>query len=155
MRSIRKAALAATTCILIGLLAGPAAASEWGPRVGVADDPDQVLVGLQWDLGSVANRLYVQPDAELGMGNHATVLLFSVPLHYRFRTSSSIAPYAGGGVSAGLVWPDGGDTNFEMQLKIVGGLQWRLGSGNRFFTELSLGLGDLHDVTVVGGWMLW
>ncbi len=125
---------------------------RWGPRVGVGLDPDQFIMGVHFRPGPIANDLYLQPNVQLGVGDDVTLFSVAVPLHYHFDTSFSAKPYAGGGVSMG-VWSGDGDDDFEVSIDLVGGLEWTLNSGNLFFTELKFGLGDLHDVELIGGWM--
>jgi opacity protein-like surface antigen len=134
---------------------GPGASASWGPRVGVADDPDQVLVGVHWNAGNLARRVVLQPNAKLGFGSDVVAFLITVPAHYRFATSTNITPYAGGGVTAGILDYDGNhdnDSNFEIGIDAIGGLEWRIGAGRRFALELALGFGDLHDIQLYAGW---
>jgi hypothetical protein len=147
----------------------PAAAAEmglrgWGLRAGLASDPDQVLVGAHWDLGDVAPQLRIVPNAQLGFGDDAILLEGTLPLHYVFaKTDPGFAPYVGGGLA--VAWidvdhegnphfddDDFDDSDVELGLKATGGMEWGLRSGNRFFVELNLGIGDLHDFQVVAGW---
>lgn len=146
----------------------PASAAEmglrgWGPRVGLAADPDQVLLGAHFDVGDVAPRLRMVPNVQLGIGDDATVLEGTLPLHYVFgKTGAGFAPYAGGGLAVAWIdvdrddGPGNGndydDSDVELGVKAIGGLEWNLGGRNRFLVELSLGIGDLHDFQVVAGW---
>jgi hypothetical protein len=120
--------------------------------LGVGLNPDQFIMGLHFRPGAIADNLYLQPNVEIGVGDDVTLFTVSVPLHYYFDTSYSAKPYAGGGVSMG-VWSHDDDSDFEVSIDLVGGLEWRLDSGNAFFTELKFGLGDLHDIELIGGWM--
>jgi opacity protein-like surface antigen len=129
----------------------------WGVRAGVASDADQVLGGAQFNFGEVATRLRFQPDVLLGAGDDATSLFGTAPLYYRFRQGSGMTPYAGGGVALGWVdhdAPGGGnsDSEFEVGARATGGLEWPRGRGQAFFVELSLGFGDVQDVTAVAAW---
>ncbi len=160
-------------CALLAGLAAPAMAQQggsaglrgWGPRVGLADDPDQAVVGIHWDLGNVADRLRFVPNFELGVGDDHHLLVGNAPLHYVFRrVEAGFTPYAGGGLAFGLVdhdhrrnrgrFGDDGDddTDFEVAVKAIGGLEWRLSDGTDFAVELNLVFGDLHDVQVLAGW---
>jgi hypothetical protein len=133
----------------------PGASAAWGPRVGVADDPDQVLVGAHWTAGKLARRVVLQPNAKIGFGSDVVAFLITVPALYRFSTSGTITPYAGGGVTAGILDLEGdhdNDTNFEIGIDAIGGLEWRIGGGTRFALELALGFGDLHDIQLYAGW---
>ena len=157
--------------VLFVLTALPASAElglrGWGPRVGLAADPDQVLFGFHFDVGDVATKLRMVPNVQLGIGDDVTVLEGTLPLHYVFgKTGAGFAPYAGGGLA--VAWfdvdregdgPGNGngnddfdDSDVELGVKAIGGLEWSLGGRKKFFVELSLGIGDLHDFQAVAGW---
>jgi hypothetical protein len=127
----------------------------WGPHIGVAGDPDQLVVGLHFDVGRIAQRVRFQPDLELGLGDNHTIFSFTLPAHYLFRTRTEIGPYLGGGVMIGLDDRDRpaprDDTDVEIGIALTGGLEWRTEHGDRFFLELNLLAGDLHDFQAVGG----
>jgi len=130
--------------------------SGWGVRVGLADDPDQVIIGGQYDFGEIADRVHFEPNVELGIGDDHTILSGTAAFHYHFPSANKMRPYAGGGLAVGLVDSDrpgrNDDTDFEIALKAVGGFRWPLKSGNEFFLELDLVFGDLHDTQVLAGW---
>ena len=65
----------------------PAAAQDiafrgWGLRAGVADDPDQVVLGAQFNFGEFIENLRFQPNVEVGFGDDANI--FSASLRARF-----------------------------------------------------------------------
>ncbi len=126
----------------------------WGVRLGLADDADQVLGGAQFNLGEFARNFRFQPDVQLGTGDDVNTLFGTVPVYYRFETSTAFTPYAGAGVSFGWVDNDrANDTEFEVGGKATGGLEWpQKGGQQAFFVELSLGFGDVHDATVMAAW---
>jgi len=160
------------TCLLLVLsalvlgLAVPAAAqdspspskntSEWGIRVGLATDPDQIVGGVHFLETWIAENLYLEPNAEIGIGDDHVVLAATAPFHYRFQVDAKVQPYAGGGVTVGLDRidrpGDGDDTNFEIAARATGGITWRLRDGTEMFAELNLIFGDLHDAQVMVGW---
>lgn len=168
--SWRAAALLA--CLM--LLAAPAAAEDttqgssgssglgyrgWGPRVGLASGPDQVIAGVHFAVGEFARNVSFQPDVLVGFGDDTTSLVGSAPAWYRFRTGGNVHPYAGGAVAVGLFRRDDDDngnddehTDVEIGLQIGGGAEWDLRSGNRFLVELRLDLIDVWDAYVVAGW---
>ena len=157
-----------TSLLLIVLIAlvPPASADGialrgWGPRVGVASEPDQVLAGVHWDIGDLASHVRIVPNVQLGVGDDTTVIEGTVPVHYVFgKTGAGFTPYVGGGIA--VAWfdvdhdddndHDSDDSDVEIGAKATGGLEWGLKSGNRFFLELNLGIGDLHDFQAVAGW---
>jgi len=163
------AALMATALISAPALAGndPAAGKGstgtnefglrgWGPRVGLAADPDQIVAGVHFDLGEFAPRVWFQPDVVVGFGDDVRSLVASAPVWYRFEgVNSRVTPYAGGALAVGVFNVDRrgtDDTKVEFGLQIGGGGEWALKSGNRFAVELRLDLGDVWDALVVAAW---
>jgi hypothetical protein len=130
----------------------------WGPRIGLAADPDQVLVGFHVDAGRISPRVRFQPDVEMGVGDDVFVLGFTAPVHYRFPASGDLKPYAGGGVTVGYWDIDRGrddgydDDDVEFAIDLIGGLEWIRRGGDLFFLEFDLLAGDLHDFQFVAGW---
>jgi hypothetical protein len=127
----------------------------WGLRIGVADDPDQVVGGVQFDLGEIVDDLVLRPDVELGVGDDHLVLGATAPVHYRFQPDTDFVPYAGGGLTLSVVDRDtrgNDDTDVELAVKLIGGLEWPLESGRAFSVELQLVFGDPHDFEVLAGW---
>jgi len=128
----------------------------WGPRVGLAADPDQVVAGVHFDLGEFAPQVWFQPDVLLGFGDDVTSLVASAPVWYRFAgVQSRVTPYVGGALAVGVFnvdKKDNDDTTVEFGLQVGGGGEWRLKSGNRFAVELRLDLVDVWDAVVVAGW---
>jgi opacity protein-like surface antigen len=125
----------------------------WGIRVGLADSPDQFLIGGQVDLGYFHRHIRFRPDVELGFGDDITTLVFTAPVHYLFRIDKSFLPYAGGGVAAGFFDPKNGGSDFEIGLKAIGGLEWNLSNDDDLFVELEIGFGDVHDAQIIVGWV--
>jgi opacity protein-like surface antigen len=128
----------------------------WGLRAGVADDPDQFLGGVHFNLGEFVPHLRFQPDVQLGAGDDHKTLYATVPVYYRFGTETRFTPYAGGGISLGFVDRDsdrhGDDTDFEIGGKVTGGLEWPRPRNQAFLVELSLGFGDVYDAQIIAGW---
>ena len=130
----------------------------WGLRAGLTSDPDQVVGGVQFNLGEFRRHLRFQPDVELGFGDDATTLFVTAPVYYRFNADQKFTPYAGGGVALGFIDRDlpptssADDTSFEIGGRATGGLEWNLSGGGAFAVELSLGFGDIHDARVVAVW---
>jgi hypothetical protein len=72
---------------------------------------------------------------------------------YYFPVASEITPYAGGQLTA--VWFDFDETDdseTEIGLGAVGGIELPLKNGNRFLTELQIGIGDVADFKLFAGW---
>ena len=127
---------------------------DWGLRVGLADDPDTVLVGAHLNLGEIVEHLRLQPNVELGVGDDHTTLFITGAVHYRFNVDAEFTLYAGGGPTVGFVKRKrrGDDTNFEIGLRAIGGIEWQLENSRAFFLELQLGFGDVHDAQISAGW---
>jgi len=125
----------------------------WGVRAGLADTPDQFLIGAQVDLGYFHPHIRFRPDVELGFGDDVTTVVFTAPAHYLFRVDTSFQPYAGAGVAVGFFDRDNGGNDFEIGLKATGGLEWTLKGGDNLFVELEIGIGDVHDAEIVVGWV--
>jgi hypothetical protein len=128
----------------------------WGPRLGFSVNPDQFVIGGQFLAGEIAPNIDLVPNLELGFGDHATVIQGNLDLHYRFQLAHSPwTPYAGAGM--GVAWfdfsdngNDSSDTNFGGQF--IGGASVPTKSGNKFFAEMRLGLGDVPDWKFLVGW---
>lgn len=140
-------------------LAGGTRLQGWGPRIGLAADPDQAIGGVHWDLGKVHSQLRFVPNVQVGFGDDHTILEGTAPVHWMFdELDGAFTPYAGGGLA--IAWVDRDDDNngndddseVELALKATGGLEWRLGKNTDFFVELSLVFGDIHDFQAVSGW---
>ncbi len=154
----RRCALA--FCLLIG--AAPLAAEMgfygWGPRLGVGDDPDQILVGVHQDFGEFVKNLRFQPSLDLGLGDDHTVVSLVVPVHYRFPGRSSATPYVGGGPL--IAWIDrdrprrgGGDSDLEITLLLAGGVEWPVSEAGDILLELQIPGADAHDAKLFVGWI--
>ena len=130
--------------------------SPWGLRVGLGSDPDQLIGGVNFLETKIADNVYLSPNAELGVGDDHLIVSATAPFFYRFVTSTSITPYAGGGVSIGIDRYDGpkdsSDTNLEIALQVSGGVIFPLKSGAEMFGELNLGFGDLREIQAMVGW---
>ena len=119
-------------------LAAPALAGV-GVHAGLTVNPDDFLLGLHFQSRAVAERLSMVPSVEVGFGD-ATMVAGNLDLHYQFKTSSDLAPYAGAGLT--LNWFDNND-NSETDFggSILGGIMLT----PKFFLEAKLGLGDVPD----------
>jgi opacity protein-like surface antigen len=164
--------IVAITLVLVALplLAGEARAEVgfqgWGPRIGISDDPDQVVVGAHFDLGEFAQHVRFQPSVDFGFGDDITTFTGNAMVGYYFPVKGQVTPYAGGQVTAAVFhhdewngedhhndeWAGEDDTNTEIGGAIVGGIEARLKGGTRFLVELQIGLGDVPDVKLLAGW---
>lgn len=146
---------------IAGLSATGAVAADfgffgWGPRLGVGDDPNQILIGVHQDLGEFTKNLRFQPSIDLGVGDDQTLLTGILPVHYRFSGTKSTTPYLGAGLR--LAWidrdrPRGDDSDFDAGPILVGGVEWGATDRSDALLEVQFGGDDGHDVRVVLGWM--
>ncbi len=143
-------------------LAAPAATADvgvrgWGPRFGVADDPDQVVVGVQAGLASFTRDVSFRPSVDLGFGDDHTLLGLTLPAVYHWTGNPDFTPYLGGGV--GLTYIDRHepprrvkDSELEIHPVVLGGVAWARARGD-LFLELAVGFGDAQDLKLVLGWI--
>jgi len=139
----------------------------WGPRVGIASDPDQVIAGAHFDLGEFTRNLRFQPSAEIGVGDDIVSFYGNAMTAYYFPVKGSVIPYAGAQLTAWLVDfdddpPGRGNNDFddefddgfntEIGLAALGGIETRFKSGTRFLAELQLELTNHPEVKVMAGW---
>lgn len=143
---------------LPALAAGPVG-NAYGFRAGFSTSPDQLVLGGQMSIGEVAPNLSFDPNIELGFGDNLTIISFNLDMHYHFDlANSSWRPYLGGGAGINLIQQDQPPgVSDDSQTKVAGGLVVGAGvptrSGNRFFSELKVGLGDwAPDLKLVVGW---
>ena len=154
---------------LLMLLATPVLAQQsggpnlgwngWGVQVGLTSDPDQVYAGVHFHLGEFARNVRVRPTVEIGSGDDATLLQALFEVHYVFSKVQVWKPYVGGGAGFNYVKFDlpagaqGDDTDTDVSLMGVGGVQTKLKSGTGFFFEGKVGLTDDDPDFKVGvGW---
>jgi len=130
-----------------------------GPRVGMTIDPDQFHFGGHVDFGNFARRVRFQPSVEIGISDDVTVTALNFEGTYRFNERWDVwVPYLGGGPSLNIVNFDDGpgdDSDTDVGLNIVGGVERGLSDGDRFFTELKLGLADAPDLKMTVGWTFY
>lgn len=149
--------------LLATLTAAPAAAQDigfntWGLRAGAADDPDQIVFGVQFDFGEFVRNLRFQPNIELGAGDDTTIVSLTAPVHYRVLVEGDLTLYGGGGLTVGFIDRDeddfdrDDDSDFDISPMLAGGLAWPVGR-NELSVELNLTGGDFSTVKLVVGWM--
>ena len=144
---------------LSALAQGPVVDS-YGLRAGFSTSPDQLVLGGQMSVGEVAPNLSFDPNVELGFGDNVTIIAFNLPMHYHFDLQgSNWRPYVGAGAGINLIQVDlppgvGDDSFTRVAGEIILGASVPTQSGNRFFSELKLGLGDAAtpDLKLLVGW---
>ncbi len=129
----------------------------WGPRLGLTVTPDQVHLGLHADFGDFAPRVRFQPNVELGFGDHERVGAINAEAFYRFLPDGDLwNPYLGGGLGLNLVSFSGEgfhhDSETDLGLNLLGGVEKEIMPGNRVFAEMKVGLVDSPDLKITAGW---
>lgn len=124
-----------------------------GPRVGLTSNPDQVMLGLHYSAGQIAPHVRFQPNAEIGFGDHVTLLELNADFHYRFQESWDVwNPYAGAGLGYAMAFVDGGGDHNDLQAHLVGGIEKGIKTG-AFFVETKIGLSKwTPDWKLLVGW---
>ena len=130
-------------------------AHGWGIRFGFGEDPDQIIVGAQWDFGKF-KAVHLEPNVELSAGDNFLTLSGLFAVHYRFRNIEQFRPYAGAGLGLAVTRfdPPGlpSDDDLDLGLRGLGGFNWALKNGREAFVELSFGIGFVNDIQLMGGW---
>ena len=158
---------AGTAVLVLSLFAitAPADAQEgpgfrgWGLRAGASDRPDQVVVGIQLDLGNLIEQLTFEPFLDLGVGDDQTILMVGAPAFYRWPEAGPLDFYGGGGVAFGFVDRDEADEpgeddglEFAIAPMLAAGLDWPVGE-SRAGVELATTGSELPNVKLVFRWM--
>lgn len=147
------------------LLAGTPSFSQdvglrgWGVRGGLSDNPDQIVLGVQADLGEFMPRLAFRPHLDFGLGDDTTVIALGVPVLYRLPIEGSFTLYGGGGLIVGLIDEDEEDdgprdddgNEVDISPLLAGGIEWPIGRGD-LGIELNAAGGDLPRVKLLGVW---
>ena len=134
--------------------AGTAAAQSKGigVRAGVSAEPDQFYIGAHMNVKEIVENFWFRPNAEVGFGNHLTLLTLNPEFVYNLRIKSTQwTPYLGGGPSflvGSFDGPNGHDTDTGGGFNFVGGIQQRKG----FMAEIKIGAFDSPDFKLGVGW---
>jgi hypothetical protein len=143
-----------------GVEAGPAFRG-WGPRGGLTIDPDQIHFGLHTDLGELGKNVRFQPNLEIGLGDNLTVFALNAEAFYQFQ--GEWAPYLGGGIGINHLRfdydddpsnpfdDDLSDSDTELGVNMLGGVELRDRDGDTFFLEGKFGLIDSPDFKLTLG----
>ena len=139
-------------------MAASAVVTGAGPRMGFSVDPDQLVLGGQLVIGEIAPKVTFDPNLDLGFGDNLTVIAVGFDFHYHFSLrNSDWRPYLGAG--AGVHFTDvdrspprSDDSYTDVGGNIIIGTGIPTRGGNRFFTEMKLGLGDIPSLKLLAGW---
>jgi hypothetical protein len=148
----------AATWIPQQVQAAAAAASSsshagWGPRIGVSTDPDQLVVGGQLVFPDFASHVAAMPSVELGFLDHETTVALNGDFAYHFEVNSSAwKPYAGAGIALVIAQPENGDSSTDAGMNLILGTDVPTRTGNKFFGEFRIGVGDISSLKFIVGW---
>ena len=123
-----------------------------GIRAGVSAEPDQFYIGAHMNVTEIVENFWFRPNAEVGFGNHLTLLTLNPEFVYNLRIKSKDwTPYLGGGPSLLIGSVDTGsgrNTDTGGGFNFVGGIQQRKG----FMAEIKIGAFDSPDFKLGVGW---
>lgn len=123
-------------CAIVACSAAPVAAQGFTARSGFNVNPDQFYVGGQYDWGPVVQRLWLQPNADVGFGNDATLVSLNFDVVHR-RPLGKVpvwTAFVGGGPALNLYKLHGYSAT-EAGLNVLGGVMHRSG----LITEVRVG----------------
>jgi len=128
----------------------------WGPRLGVSINPDQFHFGAHLDFGNFTQHVRFQPNIEVGVGDDLTLVTINAEAAYRFMSRWDVwSPYLGGGFGANVKNYDNDDTETDVGVNLLGGIERGLSHGDRFFIEAKFSLNDVPDAKVAIGWTFY
>jgi hypothetical protein len=133
----------------------------WGPRLGVTVNPDQFHFGAHLDFGNFARHVRFQPNVEVGLGDDLTLVAVNMDAAYRFvERWEAWTPYLGGGLGINIFSDDESgvvdESNTELGVHVLGGIEKGLSTGDRFFVEAKVGLVDeTPDFKGTAGWTFY
>lgn len=134
----RKAAYAVAWLLL---LPWTASAQGFAVRTGANINPDQFAVGGQYEIGPISNRVWFQPNADIGFGDGTTLVTADMDFVYRRPLAKEKQNvwtlYAGAG-SAVNFYKLSGYHRTLAGVNVLGGLMHR----NGLFTQFTIGFVD-------------
>jgi hypothetical protein len=165
MRNTRMILIAVALAAALGpvlAMAGPdtdVGFRGWGPRVGLSINPDQIHFGAHLDFGNFARHVRFQPNVEMGFGDGVKLYTVNAEAAYRFSSTWDVwTPYLGGGLGANIESVDSkghGDSQTNLGVNLLGGIEKGLANGDRFFVEGKFSLNDVPDAKVTVGWTFY
>jgi hypothetical protein len=127
--------------------------AAFGPRIGISSSPDQLVVGGQLVFPDFAPQLSAVPSVELGFLDNETTVAINGDLIYHFVVRSSTwKPYAGAGAALEVSQPENGDSSTDAGMNLIVGADVPTRTGNRFFGEFRIGVGDISSLKIMVGW---
>jgi hypothetical protein len=125
----------------------------FGPRIGISSSPDQLIVGGQLVFPDFAPQLSAVPSVELGFLDNETTVAINGDFLYHFVVKSSTwKPYAGAGAALVVSQPENGDSSTDAGMNLILGADVPTRTGNKFFGEFRIGVGDISSLKIIVGW---
>jgi hypothetical protein len=127
----------------------PAHAQGFAIRGGVNVNPDQFYGGGQYAFGPVVDRVWFQPNTDIGWGNGATLVTMNFDVTYRkpLQRNGIWTGYVGGGPAINWYRLDVYSTT-DMGVSVVAGLI----HSNGVFTDFKVGFHDSPQFRVAIGY---
>ncbi|HVP14707.1 MAG TPA: hypothetical protein VMS88_04125 [Terriglobales bacterium] len=137
--------------------ASGSAVTSGGFRFGVSLSPNQFAFGGQLAIREFAPDWSFHPSLELGVGDNQTVIQPNFDAYYRLHLQGTTwQPYVGAGIGLAFIsedrpFPEARHDETDVGLNAVFGFDVPTTSGSQWFTELRLGLGDIPNLKIMGG----
>ena len=124
---------------------------DWDLRAGFYTDAEAfgVGAGLISPLGS-GQRWWFNPNAEIAFGDGANLMSLSGDVHYDFASTKSTHMWLGAGPTLLMTDPEGGDSDTNLGLNVLGGIGG-VGGSWRPFAQVKGILSDNNELVVQGG----
>ena len=118
-----------------------------GVRVGASVDPDQFYFGGHVETAPLVDRIHFRPNAEIGVGNGATVVALDFEFAYKFPSQRTWNAYALAGPALNIVKVHD-DTGTSGGFNIGVGIEHREG----LFGEIKVGTIDSPEFKIGVGY---
>ncbi len=130
-----------------------------GLRAGYTDWDgfSQIHLGAHLKMGEVFPNVQFTPNVEAGFGDDVTIITLNGDLAYNF-TEFVAAPwnmYGGGALSFNYLNPQHGDSDTDLGLSALLGLEYTFANENAGMVEIRLGLMDSPDFKLTFGYTLF
>lgn len=160
MSATQRSVILIVSMLLIAGLAGPVPARAATPvgiglrPLGFSIDPDQYVLGVQAVMGKYYAGRFA-PSVDFGFGEDMTVITgnFDLKIDVLSPPKSEAVFYLGGGPTLSYLSPDGGDSDTEIGLSILGGVKLGMTEKHYYNIEARYGIGDIPEFKLLAGVM--
>jgi hypothetical protein len=134
---------------IVALTPVPVSAQGFTARGGLNVNPDQFYVGGQYDRGPLVERIWLQPNGDVGFGDDATLISLNLDVVYRRPLGKRPVwtAFGGGGPALNLYRLHGYNAT-EGGLNVLGGVIHRSG----LITEVRVGFLESPELRVGVGY---